>query len=98
MIDTLAWGVCLETAERTNVRGLLRSCRLAAPWPSGRLTMVSAFLAWLTSLARALPTPRRQEWAFVQPTLWPSWYVGTEEWRSSVWRVATRGPRCVLRP
>jgi hypothetical protein len=62
------------------------------------LTMVSAFLAWLTGLARALPAPRRQEWAFVQPTLRPSWHVGTEEWRSRVWRVATRGARCVCRP
>ena len=60
--------------------------------------MVRAFLAWLTGLARALPAPRRQAWAFVQPTLWPSWHVGTEEWRSRVWRVATRGPRCVVQP
>jgi hypothetical protein len=58
--------------------------------------MVSAFLAWLTGLARALPAPRRQEWAFVQPTLRPSWHVGTEEWRASVWRVATGGSLCVF--
>jgi hypothetical protein len=60
--------------------------------------MVRAFLAWLTGLARALPAPRRQEWAFVQPTLRPSWHVGTEEWRSRVWRVATRGPGVSFSP
>jgi hypothetical protein len=60
MINTRAWGVCLETAWRIHSRESSRSCRPAAPWLSVSFTIVSAFVAWLTGLALApIPSPYR---------------------------------------